>query len=84
MKQLIQFIFPTVKAIVGVIVLLIGLGWTAVMTQKLLAYSEAQAAIAPVVTRMDGIDKRQDDLVKAMDSRMNAMDDKLNILIDRN
>ena len=83
MKYLWQLVPSAVKAIVGVIVFLVSIGWGAALTLKYFAYSEAQAAISPINVRVDGIDRRQDDLIKAMDSRMNSMDAKLNILIEK-
>lgn len=83
MKLIWELVPSVVKAILSLAITLLTVGWGAVITQKMLAHSEAQAAVKPIVERMNGLDKRQDDLIKTMDTRMNSMDEKLNILIQR-
>ena len=83
MKTILSLIPGPIKALIGTIAFLITLGWGAVMTQKSLATAEAVAATAPIIERVNGLEKRQEDSSKALTDQLKSMDEKLNILIQR-
>lgn len=64
MKALIQFIFPTVKAVVAVVAFFIGLGWSAFVGVNMIVKAEGHDIRAEVkeirAIDMSHIDKRFD------------------------
>ena len=68
MKHLVQFIFPTVKAILAVVTFIIGLGWGAYALVQTVARAEADTVRKEIkeirTIDIDHIDKRFDRIEK--------------------
>lgn len=74
MKQLLLFIFPTLKAIITVMAFFVGIGWGAYAAISLMVRAEA-GAIREEVKNYRQID------MSHIDSRLNRIDAKLDVLI---
>ena len=75
MKQLIQFIFPTVKAIMTVIGFMIGLGWAAYHSVEVIAKAQGEV----IESKMMAI--RNADF-QHINARFDRQDKKLDKIID--